>query len=279
MSGELAVHRRQARRRAVDIVLGGGDNLQRAARADSLVSGLDAAFVNNLNARQLAGLAELALDVLDSEKKYQIKVEARGADGFTMVTFVAPDKQALLSDVAGVLAAHHVYVDTAILATVETSNGPLALDLFYVRDPQGEQIAEDDGRWQRVQESLEVWSTADSPHEFVQNLLKERRSTSTLKPRLTSSVQTTVQVHNDASEKFAVIEVFTEDRPGLLHLITRVLARHDLDIHQAMVNTEGERASDAFYVRHQGLGQLSEVQTKTLVADLETTLSVEKGEI
>jgi [protein-PII] uridylyltransferase len=276
MTGELAVHRRQTRRRAVDIVSGSGEDLRRAARADQLVSALDPSFVNNLNARQLATLTALALEVQDRGEPVGMKVECREQEGHSLVTIVARDKPSLLADLAGVLAAHRVYIDSAVLATVDSPDGALALDLFYVRDPQGQAIANEDRRWERILDSLAKWGQIEDPHEFVSQLLREKRGASPMQPRLTTSVQTVVKVHNDASEHSIVVEVFTEDRPGLLHIISKVLAEHGLDIHQAMVNTEGERASDAFYVRRDGGDELGQGEADALSAALVERLDRDK---
>ena len=58
-----------------------------------------------------------------------------------------------------------------------------------------------------------------------------------------------VEVDNDASDFFTVIEVGAPDRLGLLFDITRTFAELQLDVHLAKVATFGGRVVDAFYVR------------------------------
>ena len=65
MESEQALHRRQARRRAVEIVSEQGREPQRAARADAIVDKLDPGFVNALSARQLSRVVECALARVD----------------------------------------------------------------------------------------------------------------------------------------------------------------------------------------------------------------------
>ena len=50
-------------------------------------------------------------------------------------------------------------------------------------------------------------------------------------------VPTEIQVDNDASPRFTVIDVFTKDRPALLHTIARTLREEGLSIAVSKVNT------------------------------------------
>ena len=60
---------------------------------------------------------------------------------------------------------------------------------------------------------------------------------------------TQVRVDNEISSAFTVLDVFTEDKPGVLYTITRTLAEHGLDIHRSRVGVAGDRVADIFYVR------------------------------
>ena len=46
-----------------------------------------------------------------------------------------------------------------------------------------------------------------------------------------------------------MVDVFTADRVGLLHALSRTLFDLGLTVDLARISTEGHRASDAFYVR------------------------------
>lgn len=66
--------------------------------------------------------------------------------------------------------------------------------------------------------------------------------------RKTPDVLTEVFMHDVASPKHNVIEVFTKDRPGLLYLLSREMHDLGLSIALSKINTEGTRAADVFYV-------------------------------
>jgi [protein-PII] uridylyltransferase len=61
------------------------------------------------------------------------------------------------------------------------------------------------------------------------------------------------------------VDVYTRDRPDLLHTIARTVHQKGLTIALAKVNTEGQRVADVFYVQTPsgqklaGPGQLAEL--------------------
>jgi [protein-PII] uridylyltransferase len=169
---------------------------------------------------------------------------------------VAEDVQGLLANVTGVLTAHRISIDGAVVSTRDPGPGEpaIALDLFYVRDSVGETIPREDKRWERVRADLAAVRASGDARAAVAELLARKRSRSRLKPRVTPGVPTAIQLLNDASEKFTVIEVATQDRVGVLHAITRAVADLGLDIHLAKVSTEGEKVADAFYVARRADG-------------------------
>jgi [protein-PII] uridylyltransferase len=57
-----------------------------------------------------------------------------------------------------------------------------------------------------------------------------------------------VTVDNRSSEQFTVVDVFTQDRVGLLFAITHTLFKLGLIIHLARISTNADQALDVFYV-------------------------------
>jgi [protein-PII] uridylyltransferase len=65
----------------------------------------------------------------------------------------------------------------------------------------------------------------------------------------TPVVPTECKIDNNVSRDFSIVEVITEDRPGVLYAIARALFVAGLDIHRSKIATEANRAIDVFYVR------------------------------
>jgi len=72
-------------------------------------------------------------------------------------------------------------------------------------------------------------------------------------------VPTEVTVDNRTSEQFTVIDVFTQDRVGLLFAITHTLYRLGLLIHLARISTNADQALDVFYVSDRDAGKIEDL--------------------
>jgi len=59
---------------------------------------------------------------------------------------------------------------------------------------------------------------------------------------------TKVEIDNQVSEDFTVIDVFTLDRVGILFAIANALYHLELSIHLAKITTSVDRVLDVFYV-------------------------------
>ena len=57
-----------------------------------------------------------------------------------------------------------------------------------------------------------------------------------------------VVIDEHASDFYTVIEVYTWERPGVLHTISKVLHSFDLSIKVAKITTPGAQVVDVFYV-------------------------------
>jgi [protein-PII] uridylyltransferase len=57
-----------------------------------------------------------------------------------------------------------------------------------------------------------------------------------------------VTIDNRTSEEYTVIDVFTQDRVGLLFAITYTLFQLELRIHLARITTNADQALDVFYL-------------------------------
>jgi [protein-PII] uridylyltransferase len=65
-------------------------------------------------------------------------------------------------------------------------------------------------------------------------------------------VKPRVSFKNDASEAATLIEIVTEDRPGLLHDLASAISKAGCNIEVVMIDTEAHKALDVFYVTAQG---------------------------
>jgi [protein-PII] uridylyltransferase len=169
--------------------------------------------------------------------------------GYSEMTLTARDRPGLLAIVAGVLAAHRIDIQHA--EVFSTPDDPAlgwlagrALDVFELRGPD-EGLLEP-SRWRAARGDLVRVLTGE---ETIEALVARRLRASGLPERPLPNVPTKVVIDNHSARSHSVVDVFTADRVGLLHTITRTLFGLGLTVDLARIATEGHRAADAFYVR------------------------------
>jgi [protein-PII] uridylyltransferase len=121
-----------------------------------------------------------------------------------------------------------------------------ALDVFRIRkEPDG--AVTDERRIAAIRDDLEAVLAGRTT---VEALLARRPRAPSIVDRAKPEVPATeVRVDNEISPIFTVLDIFTEDKPGVLYTITRTLSEHGLDIHRSRVGVAGDRVADIFYVR------------------------------
>jgi [protein-PII] uridylyltransferase len=156
---------------------------------------------------------------------------------------VAPDQPGLFAKIAGVLTANNLNI---LSARITTRSDDLVLDVFRLSHlPAGSLMVMEEERWQRVGQDLEqVLSGARDVAEMVSRFYL----TMAARRRFVRRVPTEVTVDNRSSEQYTVIDVFTQDRIGLLFTITHTIFKLGLVIHLARISTNADQALDVFYV-------------------------------
>lgn len=219
------------------------------ARAEALCAGLpDRYFAENKPARIAAHLALMA------GRTGPCAIAATlHRDGEAELVVVADDVPGLLARIAGVLFANRVDIMTAAIASREPSAdlpGAEALDVFRVR-PASPSAVIDDAKVEAIGRDLTAALDGSVP---VEALLATRKPPSAPFGARPEVPDTEVKIDNDVSRDLTVIDVFAEDRPGVLYTIARTLAAQDLDIHRSKAGVEADRVADVFYVRDQRTG-------------------------
>lgn len=183
------------------------------------------------------------------------------------VTFLGKDRPGLFADLAGVMALHSINI---LSAHIYTWRDGTVVDIFSVTKPLDPTRSHE--IWDRIREDLQ--------RTFSGALALADRLEEKAKPSLISMDRTwhwppEVRVDNEASDFFTIIEVFAEDRIGLLNRITRTLFHLKLDIGIAKIATKKSRVADVFYVRNlAGEKVMDEDQVEEIEKALFQTLTV-----
>ncbi|HZX95550.1 MAG TPA: HD domain-containing protein, partial [Myxococcales bacterium] len=168
----------------------------------------------------------------------------RPAAGEADLTLLASDRPGLLALFTAALTANGIDILGAEVNSLESG---MALDIFVVRESGGG--APSAARWEAARaDLLRLLSGAEDAHRLVQKRLRRASWASAAAP----AVETKVRVDDVSSSSMTILDVLTQDRPGLLHTIADALHRAGVSIEVARIATEGNRATDAFYLRDLG---------------------------
>lgn len=150
------------------------------------------------------------------------------------VTVVAHDRVGLLADVAAVFVLQRASVRAA-------------------------------RAWADGEYAVSAWDVAD---DLVDPAVLRQRFDAIVDGRVDPTARLTrgrigtlapsVVIRPEASRRATVLEVLAADRPGVLHLALAALARLDIAVRSAHVDTLGPQAVDVFYLQEASAGRLSE---------------------
>lgn len=189
--------------------------------------------------RQIARHAKALLSFGDEKRVVTAVREMRG--GFSELIVCARDVHGLYWRIAGTLTARGINI---LSSNVYTTRTGLALEVYRVATPPGD-ASDRERTWAAFRESLERVLAGELR---VEDLVKRRRRPvgATATP---SRLPPSVDVSNDESDFYTIVDVAANDRLGLLYDLTRTLAEHELEIYVSKATTVLDQVADTFYVK------------------------------
>jgi len=199
---------------------------------------------------QIAGHFTLA------RRKEKLALDLRLRQGQVELTVITADRPYLFASITGMLAAWGMSI---VKADAFANAAGTILDTFVFTDPHRtfELNPSEHGRFrQNLSDVLD--GTAQ-----LEKLLSGRVRAEAAARKL--EVGTKVRFDTESSSHSTLLELIAQDRPGLLYDVSSVLADHGCNIEVALIDTEGQRAIDVFYLtRH---GAMLDDQTQAAVAE------------
>jgi len=147
-----------------------------------------------------------------------------------------------------------------VQAKIYTTNHGYALNSFIVLDQSGKSVSYS-GLLKFIEAELTEKITASTTLEAP------------LEGRVSRQVKhmpfaTQVSISPEAQSMNHTLEIVAGDRPGLLAKVAFIFLQHEIDLHNAKINTLGNRAEDSFLISAKHGTQLDSTQVDALKADL-----------
>jgi [protein-PII] uridylyltransferase len=150
------------------------------------------------------------------------------------------DRPGLFSRLTGVLSLNHINI---LGAQIFTRSDRIALDIFQVQPPLDPLFEEE--TWEKVHEQL---LKAIQGKLSLDYRLAQKKPALQLTSGPKTQAESQVVIDNQGSDFYTILEIYSQDRLGLLYTITKTLFEIELNIHFAKISTKVDQVVDVFYV-------------------------------
>src|SRR5882672_890486 len=197
-------------------------------------------------------------------KDQPVQMEISSTPHAFTLTLLTADRPGLFATVAGVLAGWRMNI---VKAEAFANSAGIILDTFHFTDPS-RTFEMNPGEIDRFQDDLESVLCRNRPLHPKLSGYENHHLISA--PKVTC--ETSIRFDNESSERCTLLEVVTQDRQGLLYRMSSALAALTCNIEVALIDTEGQKAIDVFYLT-MGAAKLTEDQGSLVREALETALA------
>lgn len=193
-----------------------------------------------------------------------VQVSLRAREHFYELTVLTADRPFLFASLTGTLAAWGMNI---VKADAFANQAGIVLDTFRFVD-LFRTLELNPSETVRLKESVVAVLSA---RESLETVMNGRINSRTL-PRIKVRIRTQIRFDDACSSHSTLLELVTQDRPGLLYQVSAILAELGCNIEVALIDTEGQKVIDAFYLTSGG-AKLDAAKRQTIRDTLLRSLS------
>ncbi|MBF0492765.1 MAG: [protein-PII] uridylyltransferase [Deltaproteobacteria bacterium] len=148
----------------------------------------------------------------------------------------------LLAKTTGVLAVNNLNI---LEAKQYISKNGWALISLRFTDIQGQMLSEH-RRWDLLKKDLlDIFEG----RLRISDLIEQRKRPSWLTKKVARNLPTRIEIDNDVSAYYTIIEIYANDRVGILYQILTALSSLGLYVDVSKISTKVDQVADVFYVK------------------------------
>ena len=180
-----------------------------------------------------------------------VAVRLDPVEGAYQLTVVARDKPFLFASLAGSISSFGLDI---LKAEAFSNARGVVLDAFVFADPK-RMLQQNPSEADRLTDLIQRIALGKTD---AQRLMRGRGLPDAHK----RAAPPQVQFDAEACPTATLVEIETEDRPGLLYSLATVFSSNACNIDVVLVDTKGHRAIDVFYVAHEGRNLSPDMQAR-----------------
>jgi [protein-PII] uridylyltransferase len=201
-----------------------------------------------LRARPAAEI-ETHVRLFDQSRPTGVAVEVERIEGAYRLTIVARDRPYLFASFTGAITSFGLDI---LKAEAFANARGVVLDTFVFADPK-RLLQLNPSEMERLQDLVQrVALGKTDARRFMRNAQPSSKK---------RAAPPEVRFDSETCDTATLVEIVTEDRPGLLYSLATVFSSHACNIDVVLVDTKGHRAIDVFYVAFEGRKLPAELQT------------------